>query len=149
MAQGQLLTFDYYPYKAGKKLYNNTTDAFKYALITDAFSTVSKATVDPTLLSFTEAAAGGNYTAGGNALTTQSWTIVSGITKLDFDDVSLLKHASNPVGVKTLLIINSTATNDCYHAMDLTADGATAIDLVNNDLTITWHADGTHTVTVA
>ena len=148
MAQGSLKTFDYYPFKAGKKLYNNVTDTFKYAFITDAYSTVSKATVDPTLASFTEVAAGGNYTAGGNALLGNAWTIAAGVSKLDFTDISLSKAASSPTTAKTLLIINSTATNDCYHAIQLGAADGDAIDLVNNDLTVTFNAAGTVNITV-
>ena len=151
MAQGQLQTFDYYPYNAGLKLYNNSTDSFKYALLTDAFASVAKATVDPTLASFTEVAAGGNYTAGGNALAGNTWTIGvvgAGIVGLDFTDISLLKDAGNPTGAKTLLINNSTAGDRCYHAIDLTTDGTTAVDLVNNDLTVTFNASGTVNITV-
>ena len=149
MAQGDLKTFDYYPFKAGKKLYNNVTDVFKYAFITNAYSTVSKATVDPTLASFTEVAAGGNYTVGGNALPGNAWTIAAGVSKLDFTDIALTKAASSPATAKTLLIINSTATNDCYHAIQLGAADGDAIDLVNNDLTVTFNAAGTVNITVA
>ena len=149
MVQGDLKTFEYYPFKAGKKLYNNVTDVFKYAFITNAYSTVSKATVDPTLASFTEVAAGGNYTVGGNALPGNAWTIAAGVSKLDFTDITLTKAASSPATAKTLLIINSTATNDCYHAIQLGAADGDAIDLVNNDLTVTFNAAGTVNITVA
>lgn len=148
MAQGSLKTFQYYPFKAGKKLYNNTTDVFKYAFVTNAYSTVNVATVDPTLASFTEVAAGGNYTAGGNALSGSAWTIAAGVSKLDFTDISLLKAAGSPTTAKTLLIINSTATNDCYHAIQLGAADGDAIDLANNDLTVTFNANGTVNATV-
>ena len=151
MTQGDLKTFQYYPFKAGKKLYNNTTDVFKYALITDAYSTVSAATVDPTLASFTQVAAGGNYTAGGNALPGSTWTIgvvAAGVVGLDFTDISMLKAAGNPTTGKTLLMNNFTAGDRCYHAVDLTIDGITAVDLVNNDLTVTLSANGTVNVTV-
>ena len=148
MTQGDLKTFQYYPFKAGKKLYNNTTDVFKYALITDAYSTVSAATVDPTLASFTQVAAGGNYTAGGNALPGSAWTIDAGVSKLDFTDISLTKLAGSPATAKTLLIINSTATNDCYHAIQLGVADGDAVDLVNNDLAVTFNAAGTVNVTV-
>jgi len=152
MARGDLKTFDYYPYNAGLKLYNNSTDSFKYAIVTDAYAAVLKTTVDPTLASFTEVAASGNYAAGGNALTVPTWTIgvvAAGVTGLDFtNDVSMLKAAGNPTTGKTVLIINSTAGNRCYHAIDLTADGTTAVDLVNNDLTITFNANGTVNATV-
>jgi hypothetical protein len=148
MAQGSLKTFDYYPFKAGKKLYDNVNDVFKYAFITDAYSTVDKATVDPTLSSFTEVGAGGNYSAGGNSLPGNAWTIATGVTKLDFTDIALTKLASSPTTAKTLLIINSTATSDCYHAIQLGAADGDAIDLVNNDLTVTFNAAGTVNITV-
>ncbi len=148
MAQGDLKTFDYYPFNAGKKLYDNVNDVFKYAFVTDAFSTVDKATVDPALASFTEVGAGGNYSAGGNALPGNAWTIAAGITKLDFTDISLTKLASSPTTAKTLLIINSTVGNDCYHAIQLGVLDGDAVDLVNNDLTVTFNAAGTVNITV-
>ena len=148
MAQGSLKTFQYYPFKAGKKLYNNATDVFKYAFVTNAYSTVDVATVDPTLSSFTEVSAGGNYSAGGNALPGSAWTITAGVSKLDFTDISLTKAASSPATAKTLLIINSTASSDCYHAIQLGAADGDAIDLVNNDLTVTFNAAGTVNITV-
>lgn len=151
MARGDLKTFDYYPYNAGLKLYNNSTDSFKYAIVTDTYASISKAAVDPTLASFTDAPAGGNYTAGGNALAGAAWTIgtvAAGVTALDFTDVSMLKSAGNPTTGRTVLIINSTAGNRCYHAIDLTTDGTTAVDLVNNDLTIAFNANGTVNATV-
>jgi len=148
MAQGDLKTFDYYPFNAGKKLYDNINDTFKYAFVTDAFSTVSKAEVEPDLSSFTEVSAGGNYSAGGNALAGNAWTIAAGITKLDFTDISLTKQASSPTTAKTLLIINSTAGNDCYHAIQLGAADGDAVDLVNNDLTVTFNVNGTVNITV-
>jgi len=148
MAQGDLKTFDYYPFNAGKKLYNNVTDTFKYAFVTDAFSAVDKAEVEPDLSSFTEVGAGGNYSSGGNALPGNAWTIAAGITKLDFTDISLTKQASSPTTAKTLLIINSTAGNDCYHAIQLGVSDGDAVDLVNNDLTVTFNVNGTVNITV-
>ena len=148
MTQGDLKTFEYYPFKAGKKLYDNVNDTFKYAFVTNAYSTVDTATVDPTLSSFTEVSAGGNYSAGGNALPGNAWTIGSGVSKLDFTDIALTKLASSPTTAKTLLIINSTATSDCYHAIQLGVLDGDAIDLVNNDLTVTFNAAGTVNITV-
>ena len=151
MARGDLKTFDYYPYNAGLKRYDNSTDTFKLAIITEAYASVLKAQVDLSLSTYTEVGAGGNYTAGGNALPGNAWTIgvVSpGVTALDFTDFSMLKAAGNPTTGRVALIINSTAANRCYHAIDLTIDGTTAVDLVNNDLTITFNANGTVNATV-
>ena len=151
MAQGDLKTFDYYPFNAGKKLYNNSTDSFKYAIVSNAYSTVNKAFVDPSLSDFTEVSAGGNYTSGGNALSGVVWaigTVSAGVTSLAFSNVSLTKHASNPTTGKTLLINNSTASNKCYHAIQLGAADGDAVDLVNNDLTVTFNVNGTVNITV-
>ena len=148
MAQGSLKTFDYVAFNAGKGLYNHSTDTFKYALVTDAYSTVSKATVEPALASFTEVGAGGNYTAGGNALPGNAWTIAAGVSKLDFTDISLTKLAASPTTAKTLLIINSTVGIDCYTAVQLGVNDGDAIDLVNNDLIVTFNANGAYNVTV-
>jgi hypothetical protein len=151
MSRGELKTFDYYPYNAGLKLYDNSADSFKYALISTAFASVGKATVDPTIASFTEVSAGGNYSSGGNALAGVAWTIGvvgAGIVALDFTDIALTKQAGSPTTAKTMLIVNSTAGSRCYHAIDLTTDGTTAIDLVNKGLNIAFSAGGTVNITV-
>ena len=151
MPRGDLKTFQYYPFNAGKKLYDNVNDSFKYAIINDTYASVLASTVDPTLVTFTEAAAGGNYAAGGNSLPGNAWTIgivAAGVVGLDFTGISMLKAAGNPTTGKTLLMNNFTAGDRCYHAVDLTVDGTTAVDLVNNDLTVTLSANGTVNVTV-
>lgn len=148
MARGDLKTFDYYPYNAGLKLFNNSTDTFKLAIVTDAYAAVLKTATDPVLTTFTECAAGGNYAAGGNALAGNAWTIAAGVSKLDFTDFSMLKDAGNPTTGKTAIILNFTGGVRAIHAIDLTSDGTTAVDLVNNDLTITFNANGTLTATV-
>ena len=149
MARGDLKTFSQYPYNAGLGLYNNSTNSFKYALLTDEYAAVSKDLANPALASFTEATAGGNYTVGGNALANPVWDLTAGVTKLDFDNASLLKDPSNPTDAKTLLVINSTVSNQAYNLVDLTVDGTAAVDLVNNDLTVNWNANGVFNVVVS
>ncbi len=80
-----------------------------------------------------------------------AWTIgvvSAGVTALDFTDIALTKLASSPTTAKTMLINNSTAGNRSYHVIDLTSDGTTAIDLVNNDLAVAFAANGTVNITV-
>ena len=149
MAQGQLKVFAYYPYQAGLGAYNNSTDTFKLALLTDAIGDIDENQVSPTLASFNEASGGGQYSAGGNALPGASWNFNAGVTNQDFTDFSMNKGQGNPTGVKTALIINSTAGNHAINVIDLTTDGTTAIDVQNNDLNIQFNADGTFEVTVA
>lgn len=149
MARGDLKTFSQYPYKAGLGSYNNSTDTFKLALLSDAYGDISADDATANLSAFNEVAAGGQYSAGGNALPGNTWSITGGVTKLDFTDFSMSKGQGNPVGVKTALIINSTSGSDAYHVIDLTTDGVTAIDVQNNDLNITLNANGTVNITVS
>lgn len=149
MALGDTKTFSYYAYLAGEGTYTNSTDVFKAALITDSYATVDANAANPALTSFTEATAGGNYTAGGLTITaTHSFS--AGTTTLDFADFSMLKAAGNPTNAKSLLIINSTAGGDAYQVIDITSDGGTtAPNLVNNDLNVTINASGAITATVS
>ncbi|URC15441.1 hypothetical protein JLT2_73 [Paraglaciecola Antarctic JLT virus 2] len=148
MARGDLKTMNYYPFNAGLKLFNNSTDTFKLAIVTNQFSTVDVNFTDPALSDYTDSSTGGNYTAGGNALPGNAWTISSAVSKLDFTDFAMVKAAGNPSAVKTALIINATAGSRVIHAIDLTTDGSTSVNLVNSDLAIAFNADGTFTATV-
>jgi len=148
MARGDLKTMNYYPFNAGLKLFNNSTDTFKLAIVTNQFSAVDVNFTDPSLSDYTDSSTGGNYTAGGNALTGNAWSITGAVSKLDFTDFAMAKNASNPTTGKTALVLNSTAGVRVIHAIDLTSDGSTAVDLVNNDLAIAFNADGTFTATV-
>lgn len=149
MARGDQKAFYDYPRKAGLGNYNNSTNTFKVALLTDTYASVSQTLTDPVLTSFTEVTPGGNYSAGGITLTTVTWTRAGAVTKLDADDVSLLKDASNPANARTALVYNDTVSDNAYSVVDLTTDGSTPLDLVNNDLNITWNASGIITATVA
>jgi hypothetical protein len=44
---------------------------------------------------------------------------------------------------------NTSASDDLINAWDLTTDGSTALDLVNNDFTFSFGASGILTATVA
>jgi hypothetical protein len=64
------------------------------------------------------------------------------------DIATIAKNASNPATVKCAIIYNDTsASDDLVQVFDLTADGTTAIDLVNNDLAFTFGAGGINTAT--
>lgn len=149
MAQGDAKQFRDYPLEAGTGDYNNTTDVFKMALLTDTYASVSVDLTNPVLSNFTEASAGGNYPAGGLTVSGVTWTRTAGITKLSHSAISMLKNASNPANVRTALLINTTASNSAYVAVDLTTNGTTPVDLVNNDFTITANASGVITGTVS
>ena len=61
----------------------------------------------------------------------------------------LAKDASNPATVRCAVIYNNTsAADDLIQIYDLTADGSTALDLVNNDFVFNFGAAGINTATV-
>ena len=149
MARGDQKQFYDYALKSGDGDYKNTTDVFKCALITDTYASVSQGLTNPVLTTFTEAAAGGNYAAGGPTIAGTTWTRSGAVTKLDGGDISILKDASNPITSRCALVYNDTSTDSAVTVVDLTTDGTTQLDLVNDDLTITWNAAGIWTATVA
>ena len=54
-----------------------------------------------------------------------------------------MKDASNPTTVKTLIAVDTTASNKVFCAWDMTDDnGVTPPDLVNNDFTFTVNVNG-------
>ena len=70
----------------GAKALNLGTDTIKLVLVTDAYTpSAAHAYSD---VSPSEVAAGGNYTTGGQAITTQSWAANSGNGKLASDNVT-------------------------------------------------------------
>ena len=147
MAQGDSKQFHDYPLRAGNGNYNNGADTFKVAFLSNTYSTIDNNTVNPKLADFTQVT-GGSF-AGPVTLTSRTWTRSSAITKLDFTNLAtIVKNASNPTTIRTMLVYNDTSTNDdAYQVFDLTADGTTAIDVVNNDFDFSFSASGAMTGT--
>lgn len=125
------------------------TDVYKLVFVTNQYSTINADATSPVIGSVT-AASGGNvaasYTLASFAVTRATTTIT--VDAADIGTIS--KHASNPATIKSAIIYNDTsATDDLVQAFDLTSDGSTAIDLVNNDLAFTFGAAGLMTATVS
>ncbi len=72
------------------------------------------------------------------------------MSTLDYADLTtILKNASNPATIRTAVIVNDTSTSDdIYKVVDLTSDGSTAIDVINNDFDYAVNASGSVTGTV-
>lgn len=140
--------FNDYPLRAGNGEYNNSTDVFKIAWLSDAYSTINIDTVNPKLADFTQVT-GGNFSAP-TTLANITWTRAAAISKLDYDDLStILKNASNPTDLRTALIYNDTSTNDDgYKVVDLTGGTDTPIDVINNDFDYAVNSSGSMTGTV-
>lgn len=157
MARGTFAVFNQFKADIGEKLHNLETDSFKLALTTlqvGGTPTVAATDADPrwgaggsTDLSTSEVS-GTNYTAGGNALGTPTYDESSGTATFDTaDPAAWLQHASGPTDIKTAILYNDTdAGKRAIGFMDMTADGTTAISLVDGDITVTVAATGWFTL---
>ena len=79
-----------------------------------------------------------------------AYTRATNVIKFDATDLAqILKNASNAADVRCAVIYNDTsAADDLVQIYDMTSDGSTALDLVNNDFTFTFGAGGINTATV-
>jgi len=149
MAAGDSELAQEYPLQAGKGVYNNSSDTFRIFFCSDTFAAID-VTQTPFNLSDVTQVGGGNFPIAGIVLTSVTWTRSGAVSKLDYADlVTILKNASNPTDIRTAVIVNDTSTSDdIYKKVDLTADGSTAIDVVNKDFDYAVNASGSVTGTV-
>ena len=142
MALGTIYGFNDVTKQLGDGSYTLASDTLAFYFITETASAINLDATNPVLANFTQVASGGNYT-GSFAGASVTWTRSTVTSKYDAADLSLLKDASNPSTVKTLIAVDTTATNKVFCAWDMTTDnGVTAPDLVNNDFTFTVNANG-------
>lgn len=149
MAAGDSKLSQEYPLQAGKGAYNNSTDTFRIAFVSETYAAID-ATASPFNLSLVTPVSGGNFPATPTALTSVTWTRTGAVSKLDYADLTTIaKNASNPATIRCAVIYNDTSTSDdIYKVVDLTSDGSTAIDVVNNDFDYAVNASGSVTGTV-
>ena len=143
MAAGDSKVFNDFMLKLGDKTYDLGADAFAISFVADTYD---EDATNPNISGFTPLS-GGNFVAA-TTLTSQTWARASAVGTFDYDDLTtILKDASNPATIRAALI-KHTATGDLYKAVDLTADGSTAIDVINNDFDYAVNASGSSTITV-
>ena len=149
MAAGDSKLAHEYPLQAGKGVYNNSTDTFRIFFCSDTYASIDE-TQAPFNLSDVTQVGGGNFPIGGIALTNVTWTRTGAVSTLDYDDLTTIaKNASNPTTIRTAVIVNDTSpSDDTYKVVDLTSDGSSAIDVVNNDFDYAVNAAGSVTGTV-
>lgn len=145
MAQGTAKYLRDFPLKLNKGNYADT-DTYSIAFLSDTFASIDVDVTNPVLTTYTETTGG---TIVKTALSNFTITRITTNIKFDADDpATFLKNASNPADVRTLLIINDTVADNAWQAIDATTDGTTPLDLVNNDLSLTFDANGIMTVTL-
>ena len=145
MAAGSTKAFNDAVLKTRKGAYAEG-DTWQLVFLSDTYASINTDLTNPTSASFTPVV-GGNVSA---SYTLGSITIdrVTNVIKFDAADIGqILKNASNPANLKTALLRNATVTNDAIQAWDMTADGTTSLDLINNDFTFSFGAGGINTST--
>jgi hypothetical protein len=122
-------------------------DVWTLAFVSDTYATLSANATNPVLADVT-VVSGGNVAAAYNIA---SFTITRSAGTITFDGTdigTITKNASNPSPRCAVLYNNTSASDDLINAWDLTTDGSTALDLVNNDFTFSFGASGILTATV-
>lgn len=120
-------------------------DNWQIVFFSDTFASILSTEANPTSSTYT-VVSGGNF-AASHALANEAVTRSGAVIKFDADDIGqILKDASNPA-IKTAGLINATHTNDLFQVWDMTADGTTAVDTVNNDFTFNFGSGGINTST--
>jgi len=149
MAAGDSKLSQEYVLQSGNGAYNNSTDAFRIFFCSDTYAAID-ATQTPFNLSDVTQVGGGNFPIVGIVLTGVTWTRSGAVSKLDYNDLATIaKDPSNPTTIRTAVIVNDTSASfDIYKVVDLTSDGSTPIDVVNNDFDYTVNASGSITATV-
>jgi hypothetical protein len=147
MAAGDSKIFNEYVLQERKGVYLEA-NAWRLAFISDTFASVSADLATPNLASVT-VTSGGNV-AASYLLASVAFTRATNVVKFDATDLDqILKNASNPADVRCAVIYNDTsAADDLVQIYDLTADGSTPLDLINNDFTFAFGAGGINTATV-
>jgi len=147
MAQGDGKYLRDFVLKINKGDYD-VLDTYSLVFLSDTFASIDVNATNPNLASYTETTGG---TITKTVLSNFTITRVTTNVKFDADDPALFaKNASNPADVRTILVINDTsASDDAYQVFDATTDGSTPLDLINNDLTFAFGANGISTITLA
>ena len=149
MAAGDSKLAQEYPLQAGNGAYNNSSNTFRIFFCSDTYAAID-ATQTPFNLSDVTQVGGGNFPIAGIVLSSVTWTRSGAVSKLDYADLAtIIKNASNPAAIRTAVIVNDSSTSDdIYKVVDLTSDGSTAIDVINNDFDYAVNASGSVTGTV-
>lgn len=147
MAAGDSKLFNEYVLKERKGTYAEA-DVWTLAFISNTYASISADLANPNLASVT-VTSGGNVAATYN-LASAAYTRATNVIKFDATDIgTITKNASNPADVRCAVVYNNTsATDDLVQIFDMTTDGTTALDLVNNDFTFSFGAGGINTATV-
>lgn len=147
MAQGDAKNFNVFVNKLTRGEYNEA-DVLSLAFVSDEYGSVSSNDATPTLSDLT-VVSGGNVSAS-YTLQNVTYNRVDEDTFIACDNLATIeKDPSNPSPL-CAVVYNDTSTNDeLYKIYDLTTDGTTGLDLVNNDFNLSFENNTLITVTNA
>lgn len=152
MAQGDFTLFDELTVILGEGDSNGQhidfeTDTFKVSLVLDSGADPTAADTLPAYSGGTtnwnagteESTSVGNYTVGGEAITTPTWVESAGSATFDGVDVTWAQHASNPSSARWGIMYDDTTT--IKHAIGF-IDLGSDFDMTTGPLTITFAGTG-------
>jgi hypothetical protein len=154
MARGDLTIFEEMAVYFGGGMTSQTGmdfesggDTFKLAMI-DNTTAPTAADTTPIWGDYSaNEVSGTGYTAGGEALTTQTWTEAAGVATFDADDVSWTQNGAGPTDCYWQVLYDDTITNPVDPAVCF-VDMAGPVSLQDGDITTKWNASGVMTLTV-
>jgi hypothetical protein len=149
MARGDLTVFEEFADTLGMEYFDFDSDTLKLALI-DNTTAPTAADTTPAWgdYSANEVTGGTSYTAGGDALTTLSWTEAAGVATLDADDVVWSQDGSGPTDIYWGILYDDTPTTPLADPAICFVDMGGAVSLQDGDVTVAWNASGIFTITV-
>lgn len=158
MARGDLVLFEEFADQIGgyKHNFENGGHTFKVAMITTPYASVlvSASAIWATFNSASMTASSGwstaNYTAGGAALTSQSYNEASGTATFDASSVTWSQDASmsSSSNAYTAILYNTNTSSASTQYAIAKIDLGGPIHLKDGDITISWNASGIFTVAV-
>lgn len=136
-----------YDFQQGLGTYNNNTDVFKWVIVTESFTATDANGSGIALSNFTKVASAGNYVQD-TTLANSAWSRSGAVSDLNYDDFNYAADVSNPITGKMIAVYNDTsAGDDVYKLIDMTADGGTTAADTTLGLNFTVNAGGAGTVT--
>ena len=147
MAAGDLTVFEEFAAQLGSENHSlNNDDTLKLALVTDVLTPLATASAVWATFSGNEVATGGNYVAGGKALTSVTYTEAAGVATLDAADFEMTQQAGGFTNARWAIIYNDdNATDMAICFIDLGGD----VSEVDGPIAIRFDASGILTVTVS
>jgi len=136
-----------YDLDKGNGSYNNSTDVFKWVILTNSYTTIDANAANVGISNYAKVSSAGNYVQD-TTLANTTWTKSGAVSTLNGDSFNFAADGSNPTTGKTIAIYNDTSSNkDVAVFVDMTTDGGTTPADTTLGLNYTVNASGIATTT--